>query len=165
MFRTAALILAAGVVSAPAAFADSRGVARGRLEQVQAMAHRVEDEAQQVRAGARTTHHYRLLPREIRAMRRLDVLVFRAREFHREAEGPRVRNGRLDDAWGELQLAWRQAAESFPGLRTGPYVRRDFRQLTFAMDRLTDSYERFDRADRGDPRRRGDGRGPYVGRR
>ena len=53
MFRTAALILAAGVACAPAAFADSRGVARGRLEQVQAMAHRVQDEAEQVRAGAR----------------------------------------------------------------------------------------------------------------
>jgi hypothetical protein len=161
MFRTAALMAVAGVVCVPAAYAsEARGPA-GRLEQVRVLAHEVQDEAEHVRAAVRSSR-YRLTPQEHRALRSLDFLVARAREFHREAERPRVSPNRLDEDFDALQAAWRRTEQTFPSLRMYRHARQDFRRLSSAMDRLDRSYDRLMARDGRPGRREG---WPHAGRR
>lgn len=163
MFRTAALMALAGVVCVPAAYAEQGRRQDRRLEQVQVLAHEVQEQAEHVRAEAGSLRR-RLGPQENRALRRLDVLVVRARQFHREAERPRVSPDRLDDDFRALQVAWQRAAQSFRWIPGERHMRQDFQRLSQAVNRLERGYDRLMLADNGRHGRR-DSRPPYGGRR
>lgn len=163
MLRTAALMTVAGVFFVPAAYAGPGRGPEARLEQVQALAHDVAMQAQQLRAETQASRH-RFTPREQRALRQMDALVFRARRFHRESERPRVSPADLDREYHALDVAFRNVADSFGRLRVGNRARQDFHRLSITMDRLDDRYERLVQARYGRPGR-WDRTPPHVGRR
>jgi hypothetical protein len=159
MFRTAALMAVAGVVCVPAAYASNERVPERRMEQVRALAHEVQEQAEHVRAEAISIRR-RPGAHENQALRRLDLLVVRARQFHREAERRRVSPARLDEDFRALQAAWRQASGTLRWIPTDRHMRQDFQRLSRAVDRLENGYERLMRA--GNDRR---DRWPHQGRR
>ncbi|HKY32813.1 MAG TPA: hypothetical protein VJV23_09775 [Candidatus Polarisedimenticolia bacterium] len=147
MIKTAALIAVAGMAFAPAA-ADNRGGERARIEQVQALAHEMEDATARLRLDARRTRHHFSL-REQRALRQLDSLAESARRFHREMERFPRRPGMAGDEFDSLTLAFRQARRTFPWLHPYRPLEIQFGRVERLMDRLGDRYLIVARGGRG----------------
>ncbi len=151
---TAASVALLAVLPAPAAWAahETRGYAstRYQVEEVQKLAHLVEDRARRVhRSAERFAHHRddRRDFREERALVRLHELEERAEHFHRQIERYRQNINRTEGDFGELRRAFTRAAYAMNDLHAFGRVNREFDRLSDAMyDLEMYAEDLFDRA-------------------
>lgn len=172
VFFTTALV---ALVSSPIAWAAHpetyRGyqVTRGQLEEVQRLAHEVEDRARLVhRAAERLAHHGDR--REERALVQLHELEEQARHFHRQVERNRQNVGHTERDFRRLRQAYSRVAYTMHDLHAYGRVDREFDRLSDAMydlemyaedlfDRVRPAHRRYgDRRDRHDWNHRSRGR-------
>jgi len=136
MIRSAAFMLVTGAAFVPALAGPP--ASSHRVEQVQRLAHEVDDSARSVRSGV----FYRGFPspREQRALRQMDLLVSRASAFH-EAIERRPFSWKTREQLDALVQAHARAAGMFPSLRASIPALRGFRRLSAQVDRLAEGYD------------------------
>ena len=105
---------------------------RYRIEEVQKLAHEVEDRARLVhRSAERFVHHGDI--REERALVRLHELEEQATHFHRQVERYRRNVGHTESDFRELRQAYTRAAYAMHGLHAFGKIDREFDRLSDAM--------------------------------
>lgn len=171
------LILVAGAAWAAHPEADRGNAAiRHQVEEVQKLAHEVEDRARLVHRSAERSAHHRS-HREARALVRLHELEEQARHFHAEVESYGQSFHHTEADFRELRRAYSRAAYAMHNLHAFRNVNRQFDRLSDAMyelemyaedlfDRVRPASRRYrDRHDRdwnGDHRRRDRGHARIV---
>lgn len=168
VFFTTAFV---ALLSSPIAWAahpeTNRGyqVTRGQVEEVQKLAHEVEDRARLVhRAAERLAHHGDF--REEKALARLHELEEQAGHFHRQVERNRQNVGHTEGDFRELRQAYSRAAYTMHDLHAYGKIDREFDRLSDAMydlemyagdlfDRGRPAHRRYSDRDRWGDRSRG----------
>lgn len=133
------------------------------LAEVQKLAHRVEDRAEEAFCEAERFAYYGGF-RERQALVRLRELDQRATHFHRQVEHYRQNFNHTEDDFRALQRAFARASYALQSAHTSRRVRIEFRQLSDAMYELEMYAEGlFDRNRRTQQRRYRDRRHPRWG--
>jgi chromosome segregation ATPase len=135
VFFSTALI---ALLSSPVAWAAHSETNRGyratwsQVEEVQRLAHEVEDRSRLVhRSAERLAHHGDF--QEERALARLHELEERAEHFHRQVERNRQNVGHTEEDFRDLSQAYRRAAYAMHDLHAFGKIDREFDRLSDAM--------------------------------
>ena len=105
---------------------------RYRVEEVQKLAHRVEDRARLVHRSAERFAHHRDF-REEKALVRLHELEEQARHFHRQVERNRQSVRHTEEDFRVLSQAYTRAAYAMHDLHAFGRIDREFNRLSDAM--------------------------------